>query len=308
MASATGSGPVPSCSWMPHVVGRLDYDISSSVTVRFSDSFVLCALACSNSVPVPRTTAPTEPDSAATHEARTSALDDPASCIEPATRAQNAWLREMEGRLIQRMASFTTCTPKGAFARNERLAATLLVLPDGTVTGAIGANTSLHDCKAAKCLMNAFVAESPPDARMGKDPQHVVVRVVLQPDGPPRSRTASDPPFNASDAISCEGPDHVTSGKLAPDLMYTVVRATYPKFEQCYAQGLEKSADLMGTVFVRFVIRPDGRVDNAVIQDNTLRNCGVASCVRDAVAELTFPAPEGGSVTVVYPVALQPAK
>ena len=55
-----------------------------------------------------------------------------------------------------------------------------------------------------------------------------------------------------------------------------------------------------------FVIQRDGSVANARIYELTLPDCRVAHCIRDAFPKMKFPAPEGGIVTVVYPIMLEP--
>jgi hypothetical protein len=54
------------------------------------------------------------------------------------------------------------------------------------------------------------------------------------------------------------------------------------------------------------VIERDGAVSNPLIEHNTLPDCKVAQCIRDAYPKLKFPAPDGGIVTVVYPIMLEP--
>jgi len=41
-------------------------------------------------------------------------------------------------------------------------------------------------------------------------------------------------------------------------------------------------------------------------QQNDLPDCRVAQCVRDEMRRIHFPAPEGGIVTVIYPIMFQP--
>jgi hypothetical protein len=42
------------------------------------------------------------------------------------------------------------------------------------------------------------------------------------------------------------------------------------------------------------------------ISENTLSDCKAARCVMDGFSKLTFPPPQGGIVTVVYPIMLEP--
>ena len=71
--------------------------------------------------------------------------------------------------------------------------------------------------------------------------------------------------------------------------------------------GLKKNAGLEGTVKVRFVIGRDGAVTSADGEGSTLADPDVVSCVVKVVNRMTFPAPEGGIVSVVYPFSFKPA-
>jgi TonB family protein len=62
-----------------------------------------------------------------------------------------------------------------------------------------------------------------------------------------------------------------------------------------------------GRVAVRFVIGRDGQVQGAPLDGGSdLPDKAVVSCVLRAFASLSFPEPEGGIVTVVYPVIFSP--
>ena len=58
---------------------------------------------------------------------------------------------------------------------------------------------------------------------------------------------------------------------------------------------------LKGTVKIKFTIAADGRVANAQDDGSQLASPEVIECVRAEIRKMTFPAPEGGTVTVVYP-------
>jgi hypothetical protein len=59
-------------------------------------------------------------------------------------------------------------------------------------------------------------------------------------------------------------------------------------------------------VSARFVIGRDGAVSNVSNGGSDLPDGGVVSCVISAFYGLSFPQPEGGIVTVVYPIMLAP--
>ena len=101
-------------------------------------------------------------------------------------------------------------------------------------------------------------------------------------------------------------PTTTVSGRLPPEVIQRIVRQNYGRFRMCYEQGLSKNPNLEGRVSVRFVIGRDGAVSNAANGGSDLPNAGVVDCVVRAYYGLSFPQPEGGIVTVVYPIMFSP--
>ncbi len=96
------------------------------------------------------------------------------------------------------------------------------------------------------------------------------------------------------------------SGRLPPEVIQRIVRQNYGRFRMCYEQGLGRNPNLEGRVSARFVIGRDGSVSNVSNGGSDLPDSGVVSCVVSAFYGLSFPQPEGGIVTVVYPIMLAP--
>ena len=96
------------------------------------------------------------------------------------------------------------------------------------------------------------------------------------------------------------------SGRLPPDTIQRVVRQNHPRFRLCYEKGLMTNPNLTGRVGVRFVIGSDGRVTHVAEGGSDLPDPNVISCVSRAFYDIGFPKPEGGIVTVVYPIVFQP--
>jgi TonB family protein len=62
---------------------------------------------------------------------------------------------------------------------------------------------------------------------------------------------------------------------------------------------------LAGTVAVRFVIGRDGAVSSVADGGSSMPDPAVTSCVVRAFYGLSFPQPEGGIVTVTYPIRFE---
>jgi hypothetical protein len=91
-------------------------------------------------------------------------------------------------------------------------------------------------------------------------------------------------------------------GRLAPEVIQRTVRSHFGEYRACYETGLRRHPNLGGKVSIRFVIDPRGGVSEADDAGSTLPDPQTVACILDAFRQLSFPAPEGGIVTVVYPI------
>jgi hypothetical protein len=96
------------------------------------------------------------------------------------------------------------------------------------------------------------------------------------------------------------------SGRLPPEVIQRVVRQNFGRFRLCYERGLAQNPNLQGRVSVRFVIDRNGAVSNATNGGSDLPSVDVVGCVVRSYYGLSFPQPEGGIVTVVYPIMFSP--
>ena len=96
------------------------------------------------------------------------------------------------------------------------------------------------------------------------------------------------------------------SGRLPPEVIQRIVRQNYGRFRMCFEQGLARNPNLEGRVSARFVIGRDGAVSNVSNGGSDLPDSQVVGCVVNAFYGLSFPQPEGGIVTVVYPIMFAP--
>lgn len=120
-------------------------------------------------------------------------------------------------------------------------------------------------------------------------------------------------------------------GRLAPELIQQVVRANFAGMRRCYEAGLARNPKLAGRISTKFVIERDGYVSSAMDvhdapKETPLPNlpkdfdtraqqdeprfpdAEVVRCVAERFAKLAFPKPEGGIVTVVYPIVFAPGE
>jgi TonB family protein len=97
-------------------------------------------------------------------------------------------------------------------------------------------------------------------------------------------------------------------GRAEPTEIQRVVGASFGPMRDCYERGLARNPNLSGRVAVRFVIELDGTVAGATLHESsTMPDKQVGSCVVEAFRSLVFPKPQGGQVSVVYPIQFNPS-
>jgi hypothetical protein len=93
---------------------------------------------------------------------------------------------------------------------------------------------------------------------------------------------------------------------MDPSTIQRVVRAGFPRLRRCYEAGLQNNTELRGMVSTKFVIDVDGTVPMTADAGSDLPDATVIRCVLRGFGVLRFPPPEGGRVTVVYPIMFAP--
>lgn len=98
----------------------------------------------------------------------------------------------------------------------------------------------------------------------------------------------------------------VVSGRIPGEVIQRIVRQNFGRFRLCYENGMRNNPNLAGRVSVAFVIGRDGAVSSVQNGGSDMPDTGVVSCVVRSFYGLSFPAPEGGIVTVSYPLLFSP--
>jgi hypothetical protein len=98
-----------------------------------------------------------------------------------------------------------------------------------------------------------------------------------------------------------------TNGHLPAAVIQRIVRQNFGRFNFCYQNGLKSNPNLEGRVSVRFVIGRDGAVQFAADGGGSdIPDAAVRQCVVSSFTNLSFPPPDSGMVTVVYPLMFTP--
>jgi Ca-activated chloride channel family protein len=96
------------------------------------------------------------------------------------------------------------------------------------------------------------------------------------------------------------------SGRLPPEVIQRIVRQDFGRFRLCYERGLRANPALAGRVTTSFVIDRQGSVSTVADGGSDLPDREVVGCVVRSFSGLSFPQPEGGIVTVRYPILFSP--
>jgi hypothetical protein len=260
--------------------------------------------------------------------------DDPASCIEgpvtdravasPSAEEQGAWRKEFKGRLAARLAKLGSCARTLKKPGDMDVAFDLRA--DGTVEEVRVPSTTLSDCRALECVRHGLSELKAPPLPGSPERATLLIHSVTLPAGgangakraevTPYIGEGFDPNEATQSCVSADeqrprepttgAPNGSSAGRLPPEQIQALVRQHYGAFRHCYEAGLGRNSQLKGRVAIKFVIDTQGRVKDSHIEQNDLPDCSVARCVRDEMRAIQFPTPEGGDVTVVYPINLEP--
>lgn len=103
--------------------------------------------------------------------------------------------------------------------------------------------------------------------------------------------------------VKSEAP--AVDGELDPSLVSKEVRTRIGAIKACYERALKRNPSLSGKVKVRWTITAAGTVSSVEIEEDSMGDSEVSSCIKGLVSRWRFPAPSGGSVEVVYPFVFQ---
>ena len=97
------------------------------------------------------------------------------------------------------------------------------------------------------------------------------------------------------------------NGRLPPEVIQRIARQNFGRFRLCYQNGLRSNPSLQGRVAVKYIIDRDGSVKGAPTDGGSdLPDQNVVQCVIRAFQNLSYPQPEGGIVSVTYPLIFSP--
>jgi len=109
-----------------------------------------------------------------------------------------------------------------------------------------------------------------------------------------------------SGIVKTEAP--AVDGQLDPGLISKEVRARAGAIKACYERALKRNPTLTGKIVMHWTITAAGTVSGVDVEQDSLGDSEVGSCIKSLVARWRFPAPAGGSVDVSFPFVFQAAQ
>jgi hypothetical protein len=106
--------------------------------------------------------------------------------------------------------------------------------------------------------------------------------------------------------VADAAPD-VDSTDVDREALARYVKLRKAAIQNCYEKELKRNPTLKGKVVVRFSIGTSGRVSEIDIEENTLGNDAVSSCIKTVIRSWIFPFKPPSEVPVAYPFVFSPA-
>jgi hypothetical protein len=147
----------------------------------------------------------------------------------------------------------------------------------------------------------------PPTNAVQEAAQYGVIGLLSADGSAPTAPWGSDSLGTPPQRTQLQQGTTTVNGRLPPEVIQRIVRQNFGRFKLCYENGLRTTPGLTGLISVRFVIDTQGSVSSASREaSTTMPDTSVVECVVRGFGNLTFPQPEGGEVTVVYPIRFAP--
>lgn len=91
-------------------------------------------------------------------------------------------------------------------------------------------------------------------------------------------------------------------GSLDKEIIRRVVREHMNQIRYCYERELTRTPGLYGKVQMKWIINGQGRVQSAKVDQTTMKNKTVETCMGRKIRTWKFPKPKGGGIVIVnYP-------
>jgi hypothetical protein len=99
----------------------------------------------------------------------------------------------------------------------------------------------------------------------------------------------------------------VATGRLTPAVVEKGIRNHENRFRLCHEQAEKRSTSAYGTLLMLFIIGRDGSVSKATVGYSDVPSAVFVDCMTTVFAEMSFPKPARGVVSVEYKLVIEPS-
>ncbi len=236
---------------------------------------------------------------------------EPTQCVDPPgveEIAHEQWIAAVDKRVDAALPQLAECSRRVAAGNEVSVTVELEYARSGRPSSQRVRSSTAADCQIVDCVKRLLGKVHAPvwQAKMDPGESIVIESILLKAGAVPRRAAAarSDETPRQNRGSTCS--DQPAPGRLAPEEIQKVVRSHYEALRTCYEAALARDPKAEGRVEMRFVIGPDGATKSVRVQSSTLTDCGAVRCMREHYQRMHFPSPQGGPVTVVYPIMFAP--
>ena len=136
------------------------------------------------------------------------------------------------------------------------------------------------------------------------------------PTGPasaePKTESGTDPGAGTTEPAADEGAGSAGGGDVetrTTEVIQKLVQDNRKPVRECYEKALKQIPDLKGTMTIRFVLDPEGKVKEAVlnVEKSEVKSPDVVKCSVEVIKKIKFPASARGmESTINYPFTFNP--
>lgn len=220
---------------------------------------------------------------------------------DPEFDKESPWSKEVGARLERALPSLRPCTADLPAAEEARVTLRLVYEKDGAPASQHVVDGTRNVCAAAECLKQELAKLRSPELVIDQGSYDLALvlkrNAVPQRAGEPTNPLVDDDV--AEDPSSCVDP---AVARLSQEKVREVVSTSYDQLKACYGQALVRDHAISGNVTFEFVIGRAGEVTSAQARAATFPDCQAIECMLGQFRALSFPAPVGRSVRVIYPI------
>lgn len=225
---------------------------------------------------------------------------DSTSCIaqpDPELERESPWGHDIGRQLALELPNARRCTADLPEGEEARLTLRLVYGKGGEPLGQYVLSSDELACSVAECVKQELADVNA--VKLDIERGSIDLALVLRRDAAPERSAEPVDPLGDDQPSSCVSPE---VRELSRPRVREIVATKHAALTACYGQALVRRHDAEGTVTFEFTIGQGGELASVQARESTLHDCPAIECMLKELAPLTFPAPVGRGLRVIYPV------